>query len=656
MNTQRIQNILNIIRENLAFLLRKVSLAIVALLAVFSLIIFVVFTINGAKFYVAWLFGMWLGGALALVNLNISYPLAFWLIKKKELNLIDKPNKLFDRYFGAGILIALLLMLIPLSGLLFSIYNWKISSSLFYLLGFSIVAFFVRFGGGIFAKSADISAELMANASKEGINCNDCRNTSSYADKIGDYINNGLALNLDLVESFIAIMVSIVLFLYTFVNGKEISYDDFSHLWLYPVSIIIGSIILCFLTGIILLFIKRRTTLGNTLKPLHGIYLSLFFITIFSFYFSLGYTIPFFKLAPFFFLSSSLSPFICIFLGLVLAVIIGIVTDYYTADSHKAVKETVHFAEYSSTLTELNGMAVGMKSLYIPIIFSAIAILISFKIADYYGIFLLATGFVAMVPIILASALYAPFADNINGVLKMDNVVLTSEYDMEQLSSIGNTLTALAKNFASYAVLCTVFCLFITFVRLSGLHYQSIPLFHPLILSSLFLGSLLPYILSATLIRALSYSILQMLEESQRQLQVIPYLREKKAFPDMQRFIKESGIKIMKDLLFPSLFVFFIPILIGKFFGIELLATMIIGIMLSGMFLSISYTNTGAVLDNSKKMIEKGYCGGKGTNTYENAKLGDLFGDPLKDVLGPSLNNFLKVIIVISIIIIPIII
>jgi len=341
---------------------------------------------------------------------------------------------------------------------------------------------------------------------------------------------------------------------------------------------------------------------------------------------------------------------------LLLAVVVGIVTDYYSADSHKPVRETVKFAEYGSTLLELNGLATGMKSLYIPIILAGLFVLISFKIADYYGIIVMASGFLSIVPMIIASAMYAPFADNINGLVDMATDGIAKEQSgLEQLNSIGNTLTAFAKNYSSYAVLVSVFGLFITFVRLSGLHYQSVPVFHPIVIASLFVGALLPYIISSTLIRALSFTIVQMLEESLKQLEVIPFLKEGKAFPDIRRFIKESGVKIMKDLLLPTLFVFLIPVFIGRLLGIEVLASMIIGIMISGTFQSVSYAITGAVLDNSKMMIEKGYAGGVNTVSYKNAVLGDLFGDSLKDIVGPSLNNLIKVIIIISIMIIPLI-
>jgi K(+)-stimulated pyrophosphate-energized sodium pump len=260
-----------------------------------------------------------------------------------------------------------------------------------------------------------------------------------------------------------------------------------------------------------------------------------------------------------------------------------------------------------------------------------------------------------MAPTILAASLYAPFADNVNGLAKMESHDAQIIHGVQELDITGNILSALAKNYASNATLIVVLSLFIAFTKISGLHYQSASIFHPLVISALFFGGLLPYILSSTLIRAVSYTAIQMAEASINQIQTIPYLLEHKAFPDMRGFITDSGVKIIRDLFLPTLFLLVIPMFIGKLFGPEMLATIFIGIMVSGIFLSMSFTNAGAVLDNSKKMMEKGHFGGTGTKTYDNAVMGDLFGDALKDLAGPSLNNFVKVMITMSIIILPLI-
>jgi len=496
MNIERLQNIFNLIRENLQYLLKKTSIAIVTLLFIFTILLSGIFYFNGATLKFSWIISLWLGSISALFIMNLSFPFAFNITKRKELDYIEQPGKLFDLYFGTGLALSMLITLIPLIGLILCFHFFKVDSLIFYLMGISIVSFFTRLGGGLFAKGADISSSLVTNESKENIGINDYRNVSSIADKIGDFLNNGLALNLDLIESFIGIIIAITIYIFIFVQDKSISIETFTNIINYPIVIIMSSTILSFTAGLIILLLKRKTVLANTLKPLHGIYLSLTLITLFSVFFSANYNIPFINFTPFLGLSLWLSPFICIVMGLILAVIIGISTDYYTSDSHKPVHEIVSFSEHHSVITELSGMAVGMKSLVFPIFLSALFILISYKLASYFGIMLFATGLLSMTPIIIAAAIYAPFADNINGIIKMDESSISTTNGLDKLNAIGNTLSALAKNFSSYAVLILSFSLFICFIKLSGLNYRIIPIFQPLNLSALFMGGLLPFLLS----------------------------------------------------------------------------------------------------------------------------------------------------------------
>jgi K(+)-stimulated pyrophosphate-energized sodium pump len=647
MNIDRLKNVIQLIHENLFFLLRKMTWSIMALMVIFSALLEGLFFMKGIHLGFSNLLALWLGTTFALLNLNVAYPLIFRFLGNKELEYIDKPERLFDKYFSASLILALVMIILPMMGMVLSLALFGGSTAIYYLLGVGIVSFIARLGGGIFAKGADIASSMV----KE----NDSRSPAAIADKIGDYLNNGLALSFDLIESLIGILVAVIIFIQGHLIEKALSASLYYKILSYPFFILLGSILISFISGFLLIGLKRKTLMGNVLKPIHNIYISLLLIGIFSFVFSVYYIPPAFP-----FLSSlgfpvGMGAYICIALGLVLAIFIRITTDYYTSDAHKPVRELAQFAEYSAPLAMLNGLAVGMKSLYWPLIFEAGLFLIAYKISGYLGIMMLASGFLAMAPTILAASLYAPFADNINGLAKMESTDQQMIKGLQQLDMTGNTLSALAKNFASHATLIVVFSLFLAFIKASGLHYQTISIFHPLVVSALFFGGLLPYVLSSTLIRAVSYTAIQMAEASIDQIKTIPYLFEKKAFPNMRIFIMDSGVKIIRDLFWPTLFVLLIPIFIGKLFGAELLATIFMGIMISGIFLSMSFPNAGAVLDNSKTMMEKGHFGGIGTKTYDNAVMGDLFGDALKDLAGPSLNNFVKVMITVAIIILPLI-
>jgi K(+)-stimulated pyrophosphate-energized sodium pump len=648
MNVDRLKNVIQLIHENLFFLLKKTTWSIMGLMAVFSLLLEGLFFLKGGHLEYNSFLALWLGTTLALLNLNVAYPVIFRFLGNKEIEYMDQPVRLFDKYYAASLILALIMIILPMGGLIFDLVIFGGSSAIYYLLGVGIVSFITRLGGGIFAKGADLACSMVKET--------DSRSPAAIADKIGDYLNNGLALSFDLIESLIGILVAMILFIQGHLVDKSLRDTLYYAILSYPFFIILGSIAISFISGFLVLGLKRKTILGNVLKPIHSIYVSLFLIGIFSFIFSIYYILPSFSFLSSLGFSTGMAPYICIVLGLVLAVFIGIATDYYTSDAHQPVREMASFAEHSAPLAMLNGLAVGMKSLYWPLIFEAAFFLVAYRLSGFYGIIMMSTGFMAMAPTILAASLYAPFADNITGLAKMESNDPQIIQGVQQLDIIGNTLSALAKNYASNATLIVVFSLFLAFIKVSGLHYQTVSIFHPLVVSALFFGGLLPYILSSTLIRAVSYTAIQMAESSINQIKTIPYLLEKKTFPDMRAFILESGVKIIRDLFLPTLFVLIIPIFIGKLFGAEMLATVFMGIMISGIFLSMSFTNTGAVLDNSKKMMENGHFGGTGTRTYDNAVMGDLFGDALKDLAGPSLNNFVKVMITVAIIILPLII
>ncbi len=648
MNIDRLKNVILLIHENLFFLLRRTTWFIIALMAVFSVLLEGLFLLKGTHLGLDGFLSLWLGTTLTLLNLNVAYPIIFRFLGNKEIDYLQQPERLFDKYYAASLILALIMIVLPMGGLIFTLAVFGGSSAIYYLLGIGIVSFITRLGGGIFAKGADLASSMV----KE----NDSRSPAAIADKIGDYLNNGLALSFDLIESLIGVLVAMILFIQGHLVDKSLRDTLYYAVLSYPFFIILGSIVISFISGFLLLGLKRKTLLGNALKPIHSIYVSLFMIGIFSFIFSIYYILPSFSFLSSLGFSTGISPYICIVLGLILAVFIGIATDYYTSDAHQPVRELASFAEHSAPLAMLNGLAVGMKSLYWPLFFEMVFFLIAYHLSGFYGIMMMATGFMAMAPTILAASLYAPFADNITGLAKMESQDPDILKGVQQLDIMGNTLSALAKNYASNATLIVVFSLFLAYIKVSGVHYDSVSIFHPLIVSALFFGGLLPYVLSSTLIRAVSYTAIQMADASIEQIKTIPYLFEQKAFPDMRVFILDSGVKIIRDLFLPTLFVLIIPIFIGKLFGADMLATIFMGIMISGIFLSISFTNAGAVLDNSKKMMEKGHFGGMGTQTYENAMMGDLFGDALKDLAGPSLNNFVKVMITVAIIILPLII
>ncbi len=646
-------NIINLIRENFIYLLRRYFIFSSLLLVAFMVILVVLSFLFGASVVLTNVISFFIGGLLTIFCAYFAFPIAFKFVERKEISLLDNSSKLFDLYYAVGIFFSIFLTVTPLLGLFIVLFIYGAMSTLYYLMGMAIVSFFLQVGGGLFAKGADISSELLAREEAD-INVNDLRNVSSLADKVGDFLNSGLAININLIEAFIGMFVAVIIYVGAYFITDVININDALMLVYYPVVIGIGSLVIAFLISFVFLFLKREQFMATILKPLHATYFSLLVIAIFVFFVTKANTLPLITTSSFLGLSSQMSPFVCIIMGVIFSIIIGAITDIYTSDSHKQVKDNAYLSQYSTVLSIINAISVGMRTTYIPIIIAAVFVFIAYKISDYYGIILVGIGFVSMLPLMVASSFSAPFLDTLKGIASMDKNE-TQLRDIQYMNSTGNALAAVGKHASSYAVLFMAFSFFLSFVQISGINYNSIPLFHPVIMLSLFLGGLFPYIFVSVIMRALSYTVTAMFDEAKIQLQEIPYLRQGKTTPDLRRFVRLYGINILKDLMLPSLAVFFLPFIIGRFLSVEVLAAFFVGCIMVSTFLSISYTNSGVLLDNAKNYIEKGFMGGKDTKRYVNATEADLYGDCMKDVLGPSINAFLKVVILITIIFVPII-
>jgi K(+)-stimulated pyrophosphate-energized sodium pump len=644
-------NIIELIRENFIFLIRHYFLFSILLLFFFIIFYLLLSFFSGAALSFINIFSFFFGAFIAIFCAYFCFPFSFKLISNRESALLSSPLKLFNLYYAVGIFFSIFLTIIPLIGLLFIFLKLPYMATLYYLMGITIVTFFLQIGSGLFAKGADISSEILSKEN-ENIATNDFRNVASLADKVGDFLNSGLAININLIEIFIGMFVAVILF----VKSNFFGYESMI-LITYPFIIAIGSLVIGFFSSFLFLLLKKKSLNEISAKPLYATYLSLIIVSIYVYIVSTRISLPFIEINSFFGLNGNISPFFCVFMGILFFLIIGLLTDKYTSETGNDVKDTANYSQYSSILAIFKGTSLGMRTVFFPIIIAIIFSFISFNLCGYYGILLMSVGFCSILPIIVASSFSAPFFDMMNGAVEMSQQeALYNIREIQKMNSVGNTLSAVAKHSSSYAILFLSFSFFLSFFTISGINYQLIPLFHPVIMLSLFLGGLLPYIFVSALLKGLSEIVVSMYDEAKMQLEQIPYLKEGKTNPDLRRFMKIHVIRIAKALIIPSLLIFFTPFIIGKFLSVEILASFFIGCIIICTFLSISYTNTGVLLGNTKNLIEKGYMGGKNTQRYENSSEADCYGDCVKDVLSPALNALLKVIILITIIFVPIII
>ncbi len=647
----KIRNIEEIIADGLTFLLNKTQAVVAIVLVIMTVLMYALFYLTGMQLPVQSYVLFWFGAIIMMVAIYASQYLALIRPKRLSKEFLQDRWRVFSDFFSRGLWIGFTLLIIPLLGLIVGIRIFGINSILFYLFGVSVVSFFSRIGGGLFAKGADMASHMMIDEVSD-VGPGDIRNAAVVADYIGDHLGNSIAVGVDLVESFLIVLLSVVLLMISDHGQSILSTIVRDKLLLYPILLAFGGTLIGYVSGKILTLFRPRCIETNLV---YSIYLAAVITMLVAALLIKCMPIDYSQFIPFWGFSAKYAPFLAICLGLILAIVIGINSDYFTSSYHHPTRNIASFAQYNAVISILMGMSYGMFSSLLPILFSTLFMLLVFKIAGIYGVIMLGLGLLSVTSVIIGANCFAPFADNAFGIAKVCKLDSATISNVEALNSMGNTTVAFGKSFSVGSVLIVSFTLFILFIRLSGIHYMDISVFHPLLIASLLAGGMLPFLFAAVLLRAVSYTSVAMLEESKRQFLEIPFLKEGKVFPNVSGFVELIGFPILKRMIIPSVIVICIPIAIGIFLGKEVLAAVLFGSMMSGIYLSIHYSMTGESLDHAKKFIEIGNYGGKGTPTYRNAVVADIFGDSLKDLIGPSINNYIKLMLIISIVIIPLI-
>jgi K(+)-stimulated pyrophosphate-energized sodium pump len=339
--------------------------------------------------------------------------------------------------------------------------------------------------------------------------------------------------------------------------------------------------------------------------------------------------------------------------GILSGVGIGFISEYYTSSKFKPVKKLAENSQSGPAICITDGLAWGMKSVTLPAIFMVVAIMVSFMTAGFYGIAMAAFGMLATTGIIVSVDSYGPIADNAGGVAEMAQLPPEVREITDNLDAVGNTTAAIGKGFAIGSAAFAAVGLLAAYMIAAQIKMEDMALSDPKILCGLLLGGMFPYFFSSLLFKAVTDAAYKMIEEVRRQFKENPKILKGEDDPDTTSCVDIATKGAIQGMLIPGGLAIVLPVIIGLTLGKEALAGVLVGTIVSGVMLGITFANAGGAYDNAKKYIEEGHFGGKGSETHKATVVGDTVGDPMKDTVGPSINILLKLMAVISLVFAP---
>ena len=498
--------------------------------------------------------------------------------------------------------------------------------------GASLISLFARVGGGIYTKGADVGADLVGKVEKN-IPEDDPRNPAVIADNVGDNVGDCAGMAADLFESYTVTIIAGMLLAWTSFGGSQATEELLLPLVLGSAALIASVIGTSFVKA------SRPNKIWSALNG--GIWASAAISAV-----------AFFIINVLMF--DHLKYFIASIIGLAVTLIIGQVTEHYTAANKKPVLQIADSAKTGPATTIIAGFAKGMESTLIPVLAIVAGAFLAFTLGGgFYGVAIAATAMLAMTAIIVAVDAYGPITDNAGGIAEMSKMPAKVRKITDPLDAVGNTTKAVTKGFAIGSAGLAALSLFAAYRDLTGI--ESISLYDPAVVAGLFIGGLLPFVFSALTMMAVGRAAFQMVEEVRRQFRKIPGLMQGKASPDYERCVDISTKAAIRELILPGVIAVAAPLATGFILGPEALAALLAGSIVTGLLLAITLTTSGAAWDNSKKYIESGNLGGKGSEPHKAAVVGDTVGDPFKDTSGPALNPLIKVLNTIALIAAPLI-
>lgn len=649
---ERMQEIAVAIQEGArAYLNRQYLMIFLVGLVIFALLAFLL----GWYVAVGFLVGAFLSGIAGYVGMNISVRANVRTSEAARLGL--KPA--LDIAFKSGAITGLLVVGLALLGILsyFLLLRWYgiegrglLEALVALSFGASLISIFARLGGGIFTKGADVGADLVGKI-EAGIPEDDPRNPAVIADNVGDNVGDCAGMAADLFETYLVTLVGTMLLAGVYFQGFLLEKMLF-----YPLGI--GAV--CILATIGGMYFVRLGASGDVMNALYKGFLAtalfsagaIALLTVSLF----GFTTPIEGInngATFSF--HGLNLVWCAFTGLIATGLIMRITEYYTLTKYRPVRSIAQASTTGHGTNIIQGIAVSMEATALPVIVICVGIAISFINAGLFGIAIAATAMLAVAGMIIALDAFGPVTDNAGGIAEMAGMPADVRQVTDALDAVGNTTKAVTKGYAIASAGFAALVLFAAFLEELTYyfphHHCEFILENAFVVIGLFLGGMVPYLFAGMSMMAVGRAASAVVVEVRRQFKEIPGLMEGKERPQYGKAvdiltraaIKEMILPSLLPVLFPILVYFFVALTVGQLEAFVTLGSMLLGIVVTGLFVGLSMTSGGGAWDNAKKHIEEGFHGGKGSDAHKAAVTGDTVGDPYKDTAGPAINPMIKI-------------